>query len=46
MPYNWDQIIKNKRSIKDVLRSFLDLAVAIQYHFVIIRLCSNGNALQ
>lgn len=39
-------MIKNKRPIKDVLSSFLDLAVAIQYHFVIIRLCSNGNALQ
>lgn len=46
MPYNQDQMIKNKRPIKDVPSTFLDLAAAIQYHFVIIRLCSNGNALQ
>lgn len=46
MHYKKDQMIKNKRPIKEVLSSFLDLAAAIQYRFVIIRLCSNGNALQ
>lgn len=38
--------LHEKRQISDVLSSFLDLAVAIQYHLAIIRLYSNRNALQ